>query len=91
MYSFGMTTICPLELDAGGDLSSGVASAEHGEVVYLTRGHCRVAALVPAELVPVVTAAIEAWEDAEDIAAAREARNDPSIPWEQAKEQLALS
>jgi hypothetical protein len=50
-----------------------VSEARHGQIVYFTRGHERVAALVSPEVAAAGTAAIEALEDVEDNLAADEA------------------
>ena len=65
----------PAELDRLAD------AAGSGEVIYLTRGGRRIAALVPAD----AAEALERAEDEADIWAAREALADPepSIPLEQ--------
>ena len=59
-----------------------VDAAEHGHVVYLTRNGEPIAAVVPADVAAAGAAAIEALEDADDIRAARDARNEsgPTIP-----------
>ena len=64
-------------------------AASATEPVFITRHGKRVAALVTPEF---YDRAIEALEDAEDIAAARAARDEPgeSIPWEVVKADLGL-
>lgn len=71
-------------------LHNAVDEAEHGEVVYLFRGDRRVAAIVPEQVAAAGAAAIEALEDAEDIAAVKAARAEGGerIPWEQVKAEL---
>ncbi len=73
-------------------LRGAVDDAERGEVVYLTRGQRRVAALVPAELATAVAAAVEALEDAEDNAAADAAlaEDGPRYSHESVKTELGL-
>ena len=56
-----------------GTLGEEIDAAVGGDVVYLTRGGRRVAALVPAAVAPVAAAAVEALEDAEDARAGVEA------------------
>lgn len=65
-------------------------AASSREPVFITRHGKRVAALVTAEF---YDRAIEALEDAEDIAAARAALEEdgPSIPWEVVKADLGLA
>ena len=60
--------------DAEGLASAAHDAAERGQVVYLTdpRGR-RIAAIVPASVAAAGTAAIEALEDAADLALAEEA------------------
>ena len=60
--------------DAAGLASAAHDAAERGQVVYLTdpRGR-RIAAIVPASVAAAGTAAIEALEDAADLAAGEEA------------------
>lgn len=68
---------------------SDALAASATEPVFITRHGKRVAALVTAEF---YDRAIEALEDAEDIAAARAARDEDgeSIPWEVVKADLGL-
>lgn len=54
----------------GGELGRLADEAAGGEVVYLTRGGRRVAAVVPASVAAAGAAAVEALHDAEDVAAA---------------------
>lgn len=65
-------------------------AASSREPVFITRHGKRVAALVTTEF---YERAIEALEDAEDIAAARAAldEDEPSIPWEVVKADLGLA
>lgn len=65
-------------------------AASRREPVFITRHGKRVAALVTAEF---YDRAIEALEDAEDIASARAALDEdgPSIPWEVVKADLGLA
>jgi antitoxin Phd len=65
-------------------------AASSREPVFITRHGKRVAALVTAEF---YDRAIEALEDAEDIASARAALDEdgPSIPWEVVKADLGLA
>ena len=60
--------------DAAGLASAAYDAAERGQVVYLTdpQGR-RIAAIVPASVAAAGTAAIEALEDAADLATAEEA------------------
>ncbi len=71
----------PAELDRLAD------AARAGEVIYLTRGGHRIAALVPAD----AAEAMERAEDVADIEAARAALADPgpSIPLEQVLAEYA--
>jgi antitoxin (DNA-binding transcriptional repressor) of toxin-antitoxin stability system len=57
----------------GGELGRLADEAAGGEVVYLTRGGRRVAAIVPVAAGAAGMAALEAFEDAEDERAAAEA------------------
>ncbi len=69
-----------------------VDAVEHGQVVYLTRGDERVAALVPPEVAASAEAVSRLVEDQIDLALMREARESgPSIPWEQARKELDLA
>ena len=72
------------------ELFSEALAASSREPVFITRHGKRVAALVTAEF---YDRAIEALEDAEDIAAARAALEEdgPSIPWEVVKADLGLA
>jgi antitoxin Phd len=65
-------------------------AASSREPVFITRHGKRVAALVTTEF---YDRAIEALEDAEDLAAARAALDEdgPSIPWEVVKADLGLA
>jgi antitoxin Phd len=65
-------------------------AASSREPVFITRHGKRVAALVTAEF---YDRAIEALEDAEDLAAARAALDEdgPPIPWEVVKADLGLA
>lgn len=85
MYSWRMSEM-PLS-DARQHLSDVVNRAHFaGEVVYLTRRGRRLAAVVPAEMLE----AIEAAEDAADVAAAREAlaEGGERITLEQLRDEL---
>ena len=65
-------------------------AASSREPVFITRHGKRVAALVTTEF---YERAVEALEDAEDIAAARAAldEDEPTIPWEVVKADLGLA
>ncbi|SRR5258708_2144085 len=69
----GDVTELPID-DAAGLTSAAHEAAERGQVVYLTdpQGR-RIAAIVPASVAAAGTAAIEALEDAADLAVAQEA------------------
>ena len=69
----GHVTELPID-DAAGLASAAHDAAERGQVVYLTdpQGR-RIAAIVPASVAAAGTAAIEALEDAADLAAGEEA------------------
>jgi hypothetical protein len=69
----GYVTELPID-DAAGLASAAHDAAERGQVVYLTdpQGR-RIAAIVPASVAAAGKAAIEALEDAADLAAAEEA------------------
>ena len=69
----GHVTELPID-DAAGLASAAHDAAERGQVVYLTdpQGR-RIAAIVPASVAAAGTAAIEALEDAADLAVAEEA------------------
>jgi prevent-host-death family protein len=69
---------------------SEVLAAASREPVFITRHGKRVAALVTAEF---YDRAVEALEDAEDMAAARAAlaEDGPSIPWEVVKADLGMA
>ena len=75
--------------DAREHFSEALAASSR-EPVFITRHGKRVAALVTAEF---YDRAIEALEDAEDIASARAALDEegPSIPWEVVKADLGLA
>ncbi len=75
--------------DAREHFSEALAASSR-EPVFITRHGKRVAALVTAEF---YERAIEALEDAEDIATARAALDEdaPSIPWEVVKADLGLA
>jgi antitoxin Phd len=75
--------------DARERFSEALAASSRGPV-FITRHGKRVAALVSAEF---YDRAIEAVEDAEDIASARAAlaEQGPSIPWEAVKADLGLA
>lgn len=75
--------------DAREHFSEALAASSR-EPVFITRHGKRVAALVTAEF---YERAVEALEDAEDIAAARAAlaEDGPSIPWEVVKADLGLA
>lgn len=76
---------------AAGQLGRLADEAAGGDVVYLTRGGRRVAAIVPLRVGAVGLAALEAAEDAEDSAAALEAEAEwaadgyRTVPYEQVK------
>ena len=65
-----------LPIDDAAALSSAAHdAAERGQVIYLTGpGGRRIAAIVPANVAAAGAAAIEALEDADDLAVAEEAR-----------------
>jgi hypothetical protein len=69
----GCVTELPID-DTAGLASAAHDAAERGQVVYLTdpQGR-RIAAIVPASVAAAGTAAIEALEDAADLATAEEA------------------
>jgi prevent-host-death family protein len=75
--------------DAREHFSEALAAAAR-EPVFITRHGRRVAALVTADF---YDRAVEALEDAEDIAAAREALDEdaPSVSWEDVKAELGLA
>lgn len=92
-YSDDMTAAHDFELPPHEDvLAVEVDAAVDGEVVYLTRGGKPVAAIVPAEIATVGAAAIEAMEDANDVATALVARDEPGddIPAEQLWTELGV-
>lgn len=74
--------------EASDHLSEVAHEAAGGEVIYLTEGGRRLAAIVPAE----VAAALEAAEDASDLAAARAsvAEGGDLIPAERVWAELGL-
>jgi antitoxin Phd len=84
MYMSDMTAT-----DARERFSEALAASSR-EPVFITRHGKRVAALVTAEF---YDRAIEALEDAEDLAAARAALDEdgPPIPWEVVKADLGLA
>jgi antitoxin Phd len=84
MYMSDMTAT-----DARERFSEALAASSR-EPVFITRHGKRVAALVTTEF---YDRAIEALEDAEDIASARAALDEdgPSIPWEVVKADLGLA
>ena len=69
---------------------SDALAATNREPVFITRHGKRIAALVTAEF---YERAVEALEDAEDLAAAHAAREEDgeSIPWEVVKAELGLT
>jgi antitoxin (DNA-binding transcriptional repressor) of toxin-antitoxin stability system len=88
-----------LPLDDGGpDISAAAHDAAQGHVVYLTEHGERLAAIVPAEYAAVLEGmtpdqARELLEDLADVAAARQALDEPGedIPSEQAWTELGLT
>jgi hypothetical protein len=62
----------------GAALAEAVAEAARGHVVYLVHDGEQVAAIVPPDIAAAVSAAIEAFEDREDIRIARARLADPS-------------
>ena len=74
--------------EARDHLSEVAHEAAGGQVIYLTEGGRRLAAIVPAD----VAAEIEAAEDADDIRAAEAARAEPgeAIPAEKLWTELGL-
>jgi len=69
-------------------VAAAVENAQHGVITHLTVRGERVAAIVPEKLIEALRAA----EDAEDIAEADAAMDEPgeSVPWEQVKAELGL-
>lgn len=69
-------------------VAAAVENARHGVITHLTIAGERVAAIVPESLIEALRAA----EDAEDIAEADAAMDEPgeSIPWDQLKAELDL-
>jgi hypothetical protein len=69
-------------------VAAAVENARHSVITHLTVRGERVAAIVPEKLIEALRAA----EDAEDIAEADAAMDEPgeSVPWEQVKAELAL-
>ena len=67
---------------------SAIANAQHGVITHLTISGKRVAAIVPESLIE----ALQATEDAEDVAEADAAMDEPgeSVAWEQVKAELGL-
>ncbi len=77
------------DLPAGSPaVASAVANARDGVITHLTVGGERVAAIVPESLIEALRAA----EDAEDIAEADAAMDEPgeSMSWDQVKSELGL-
>jgi len=74
-----MTAAHAFELPPHADVpAEAVDAAADGQVVYLTRGGRRIAAVVPADVATAGAAAVEALEEAEDVRAARAALDDHS-------------
>jgi antitoxin Phd len=73
---------------SGAAVEEAVELARHGVITHLTIHGERVAAIVPES----VLEALRAAEDAEDVAEADAAMDEPgrSIPWEQVKADLGL-
>ena len=69
-------------------VKAAVENARRGVITHLTISGERVAAIVPESVID----ALRASEDAEDIAEADAAMDEPgeSIPWEQVKAELGL-
>ena len=69
-------------------VAAAVENARHGVITHLTVAGERVAAVVPESLIESLRAA----EDAEDIAEADAAIDEPgeSVPWDQVKAELGL-
>jgi hypothetical protein len=69
-------------------VAAAIANAQRGVITHLTIGGKRVAAIVPESVIEALRAA----EDAEDIADADAAMDEPgeSVPWEQVKADLGL-
>jgi hypothetical protein len=78
---------CDLPADSPA-VAAAVENARHGVITHLTVRGERVAAIVPEKLIE----ALRAVEDAEDIAEADAAMDEPgeSVPWEQVKAELGL-
>lgn len=63
-----------MPLESAPDLITAAHEAsERGRVIYITEHGQRLAAIVPADVASAVVAALEAYEDAADLATAREA------------------
>jgi antitoxin Phd len=69
-------------------MADAAENARRGVITHLTIGGERVAAIVPESVIEV----LRAVEDAEDVAEAEAAMDEPgeSIPWEQVKAELGL-
>jgi antitoxin (DNA-binding transcriptional repressor) of toxin-antitoxin stability system len=83
-----MITMSELRLEEVPDASDAAHEAAGGQVIHITEGGQRIAAIVPES----VLKALQAAEDATDATEADAAMDEPGedVPWEQAKAELGL-
>ncbi len=73
------------DFDLTGPWERAIDNARHGKVVWLSEHRQRKFALLPAE---VAQAALEALEDAEDLADIKARHDEPTVTWDEAEKEL---